>query len=550
MSPVTFYSQLFTQTRRQAPADLERPGQQFLVRAGYIHPVAGGTPLLPPLGARAMNRMRERLRAGLEALGGMEILLPPASDTQNGNAAFQYDALLDFLSVHLRSHRQLPALWYAISQRPQETPQRGGGLLSSRFHTVLEVFNLNGEETALERGSADLTGVLVGFLRRLSLPLTGGEDLPFAGLQAGQAWMIPMDIGEETMLTCEECGYTATPSAARFARPEPVATSPLPLEKVATPECKTIADLAKFLGISESQTAKAVFFTARRQGKEDLIFAVVRGDREVNEAAIRRMTGAEALSPAPEEAIRAAGAEPGYASPIGLKGVQVIVDVEIPQTPNLVAGANEAGYHLLNTVYGRDYTASQVAEIALAQAGYACPECGEPLNQTHGMILGRSMRFSANFIREQGLNYFDTSGQARPLWLEVHTLNLTRAFACLAELQQDSYGLILPSPASPFDVHVVVLPGKDNQVQAALPALLERLEAMNLDVLVDDRAESPGVKFNDADLIGIPVRLTLSERSLQQGGIEVRRRSAGERETIPLEDLTQWILYTLSAGEP
>ncbi len=549
MSPVTFYSQLFTQTRRQAPADLERPGQQFLVRAGYLHPVAGGTPLLPPLGARAIRRMRERLFAGLQSLGGMEILLPSASDVQNGNVTFGYDALMDFLSVHLRSHRQLPALWYGLSQRPQETPQRGGGLLSSRSHTVLEVFNLNGEESALECSSADLAGFLVGFLRKLSLPLIGGEDLPFAGLQTGQAWMIPLEIGEETMLTCEECGYTATPSAARFARPEPATASPLPLEKVATPECKTIADLAKFLGIPESQTAKAVFFTARRQGKEELIFAVVRGDREVNEAAIRRVTGAEALFPATEEAIRAVGAEPGYASPIGLKGVQVIVDVEIPHTPNLVAGANEAGYHLLHTVYGRDYTASQVAEIALAQAGYACPECGEPLSETHGLIVGRSVRFSADFIRERGLNYFDASGQARPLWLEVHTLNLTRAFACLAELRQDSYGLILPAWASPFDVHVVVLPGKENAVQSALPALLERLESMNLDVLVDDRAESPGVKFNDADLIGIPVRLTLSERSLQQGGIEVRKRSGSERETIPLEDLNPWIRTTLSAGE-
>ncbi|BAJ62881.1 proline--tRNA ligase [Anaerolinea thermophila] len=542
MSPVTYFTQLFTQTRRQAPADLERPGQQFLVRAGYIHPVAGGTPFLPPLGTRALNRMRKTFLEEIKALGGMEIHLPPSGE----RADLAHLPLLDFLSVHLRSHRQLPVLWFSLNQRPQETPQRGGGLLSARSQTVLEIISLHREESELERTSADLAGTLLGFLRGLSLPLVGGEDLPFAGLQTGQAWMIPLEIGEERLLICEECGYTAASSAARFARPEPVSDSPLPLKKVPTPECKTIADLAKFLGIPESQTAKAVFFTARREGKEELIFAVVRGDREVNEAAIRRATGAEALFPASEEAIRAAGAEPGYASPVGLKGVHVIVDTEIPGTPNLVAGANEAGYHLLNTVYGRDYTATQVAEIALAQPGYACPECREPLSETRGLTVARSIRFSSDFIRDRGLNYFDENGQSRPVWMEIHTLNLTRTFACLAELRHDNYGLILPPQASPFEVHLVVLPGKENGVASALPEVLKQLEQMNLDVLVDDRSESPGVKFNDADLIGVPVRLTLSERSLQQGGIEVRKRWESERQTIPLEDLSDWIRKSLS----
>ena len=392
--------------------------------------------------------------------------------------------------------------------------------------------------TRLERLSAEIAGSILGLLRVLGLSVQGGEYLPGAGVQTGQAWLFAHPAGEETLIQCEECGYSAAPSAARFQRPAAQPQAPAPVESVATPNCKTIAALAQLLEIPEARTAKAVFLTTE---ETRLVFAMVRGDRDVNLAALRRLLGAELLRPATDDEIRAVGAVPGYASPLGLRGARVIVDREIPETPNLVAGANQEGFHLRNVNYGRDYSAEQVAEIAQARAGDACPECGEALVEVRGVQLASALRFSPEYSAAAGLGYIDETGKNRPPLLESYRLDLTRALGCLAEACCDEKGLRLPDAAAPFPIHIVVLDAKNAEVMAAARDLEARLLAGGVEALVDDRPDSPGVKFNDADLIGLPVRLTVSERALRQGGVELKRRGDDTKTIVNLDQVVKAI---------
>ncbi|HMN60619.1 MAG TPA: YbaK/EbsC family protein [Anaerolinea sp.] len=529
------YSRLFTQTRREAPADISLLGQQMLVRAGYIQPLETGGPLLLPLGRRLLRRLEDRLGAALHDLGALEIgpadLTPP-----DGSPAW-----MEAAAAHLRSYRQMPAAFYQFGWQAA-APRRVEGLLGARWQRTLEVHLLSPDASDQEKRAADMAGLLVGLLRELGLPLWGGEYLPGAGIEAGQAWLFPHPAGEDLLLQCEQCGYSTEVSSARYRRPAAGPEAPAPLEPVATPDTKTIAALANLLGVPEARTAKAVFLTAR---DTQLVFALVRGDREVNQTALCRLLGTDRLRPATDEEIRAAGAVPGYASPVGLRGVRVVVDTQIPEAPNLVAGANREGYHLRNVNYGRDFSAGEVAEIAQARPGDACPECGEPLESLRGVILADARRWGA----DRGLNFVDEHGQGRPALLESHRLNLCRAMGCLAEACADEKGLRLPPAAAPWPVHLVVLSGKDPVVEQTAREAVRRLEEAGLEPLIDDRSDSPGVKFNDADLIGLPLRLTVSERALKEGGIEFKRRAEPQKWLVSLDEMVEEARRSLESGE-
>ena len=514
------FNQLFIQTRREAPADLDLRGQQMLVRAGYVQPLPDGLYALLPLGQRSLRRLEERLERELDHLGGVSVDLP----LEDGPAAVR-----EITRSQLRSYRQLPALLYSAGWRREGIQRRGGGLLGARISRVLESYTLERDPARRDQLSAEISGSVLALLGELGVGVLGGEYLPGAGVETGQAWLFAHASGEETLLQCEECGYSVAPSAARFLRPAALPEAHAPLEPVATPNCKTIAALAQMLGIPASRTAKAVFLTAE---ETRLVFAVVRGDRDVNLAALQRMLGTDNLRPATDEEIRAVGAVPGYASPVELRGARVIVDREIPETPNLVAGANQEGFHLRNVNYGRDYSAEQVAEIAQAFAGDACPECGEALVEVRGVQLASALRFSPEFSAAAGLGFIDETGKNRPPLLETYRFDLTRALGCLAEACSDEKGLRLPDAAAPFPIHIVVLDTKNAEVLAAARGLEARLLAAGIEALVDDRPDSPGVKFNDADLIGLPVRLTVSERALNQGGFELKRRDEENKEII------------------
>jgi prolyl-tRNA synthetase len=310
-----------------------------------------------------------------------------------------------------------------------------------------------------------------------------------------------------------------------------------PLEKVATPHTKTIEALAHFLNIPKSKTAKAVFMIATiaegQEKREQFVFAVVRGDMEVNETKLSNAVKAQSLRPATEAEIRTIGAEPGYGSPVGVKGAVVVVDSAAAQSPNLVAGANEEGYHFLNVNPERDYKADVVADITAAQEGDGCPQCGAAMRTVRGVEVANIFKLGTHYSDKMGAMFLAKDGKQRPIIMGSYGIGIGRLLGCIAEEYHDEYGLMWPVAVAPYQVHLVSLRGGE----AAAETLYSQLEQAGFEVLFDDREESPGVKFNDADLIGLPLRITVSKRSLESGGAEVKLRHEKERQLVALTEL-------------
>jgi prolyl-tRNA synthetase len=284
---------------------------------------------------------------------------------------------------------------------------------------------------------------------------------------------------------------------------------------------------------------------------EQFVFAVVRGDMELNETKLAAAVKARALRPATEEEIRAVGAEPGYASPVGLSGVLVVVDEQVTRAANLVSGANEVGYHLRNVNYGRDYTAQIVTDLAAVREGDGCPNCGQPLRASRGVEVGNIFQLGERYTRALGATYTTASGEEQPVIMGSYGIGVTRLLACVAEEHRDERGLRWPVTVAPYPVHLIRLVGKNPtpQTAEAADALYEALTAAGLEPLYDDRDESPGVKFNDADLIGLPIRITVGDRSLAAGGVEVKRRDSDEKRIVPPGEAAAWARAELVAME-
>jgi prolyl-tRNA synthetase len=556
-------SRLFNQTLRDAPAGTEVAGHGFLLRAGYVRPLAAGIFSYLHLGERSLRKIEAIMRQEIDAIGGTELKMPvvhPAAlwqesgrwykiDTELGRfldkngrdmvlAMTHEEVVTDLARRELQSYKQLPQLVYHIQIKWRDDPRPRAGLIRAREFTMLDSYTLDMDEAGLD---AQYQAHYVAYFRiygRCGLPVIAVEsDTGMMGGSMAHEYMYLNPIGEDSLLLCGACNYQANRQIATFAKPTAVAEEPLPWEKVATPDTKTIEALAQLLGVPKAKTAKAVFMTATvAQGEEKvekLVFAVVRGDMELNETKLGHAVQALALRPSTEEEIRAVGAEPGYASPVGLTGVLVVADDAIMQSPNLVAGANEAGYHLRHVNAGRDFTPDLVADIVAAEEGAACPQCGAALQMVRGVEVGNIFKLGTFYSAAMGATVLDEAGKPIPVVMGSYGIGVTRLLACLAEHYHDDAGLCLPVTVAPYQVHLVALRGGEETADQ----LYAHLQAAGLEVLYDDRDERPGVKFNDADLIGLPLRLTVSQRSLAEGGVEMKLRTVAAREVVALADV-------------
>lgn len=350
------------------------------------------------------------------------------------------------------------------------------------------------------------------------------QQIGLATLTGAHETFYPTPVGSHDLLHCPACGTAARAETAQAKKAASAAETSAPPEKVLTPDCPTIESLAALLGIPTTKTAKALMFVSRDLRLESssptlessnslissFIFVVVRGDMALSEAKLEALVGKFRL--ATEDEIRAVGAVPGYASPVGVKNARIIVDELIPQSANLVAGANEAGYHLLNTNYGRDYSAEIVTDLTLANPGDPCVECGASLEATRGWVLAS----------QAGFDY-------------------EKILFALAEAYNDEKGLTFPAPVAPFDIYLMQVPGKTLDTLPVAEELYQKLQAAGFPVLFDDRNERAGVKFNDADLLGCPIRITVGERGLQNGMVEVKARWASETQQIALDSIVQFM---------
>ncbi|OGO34040.1 MAG: proline--tRNA ligase [Chloroflexi bacterium RBG_16_57_11] len=561
-------SQLFSQTLREAPAEAEIASHQLLLRAGYIRQLAAGIFSYLPLARRTMNKIEAIIRQEMEAIGGQEITMPvvhPADIWKETRRWYKIDAemarfqdrsgrdmvlamtheevVADLVRRQVHSYRQLPQMLFHIQTKFRDDPRPRAGLIRVREFTMKDSYSLDTDWDGLDRQYRAHHQAYFNVFKRCGLPVIAVKaDVGMMGGSLAHEFMYLTDIGEDTLLICNSCGFSANRQVATFRKALPDEETPRATKKVATPACKSIEDLANFLDIPKSRTAKAVFLVANipdgETKLEHLIFAVIRGDMEVNETKLANAVKAQALRPATEAEIRLLGAVPGYASPVGLKGALVIVDDAIPHSPNLVAGANEEGYHLLNTNYGRDYQAEIIADIAAAQDGDLCPRCSQPLRGVRGVEVGNIFKLGTHFSESMGCTYLDADGQTHPVVMGSYGIGIGRLMACIAEQHHDEYGLVWPVSVAPYLVHLVLLAGKGSAENPNIATrLYTDLQSAGIDTLYDDRSESPGVKFNDADLIGLPLRLTVSERALKAGGVELKRRDLAEREVVPLDQV-------------
>lgn len=563
-------SQLFSHTLREAPAETESLSHQLLLRAGFIRQLAAGVFSYLPLALRSIRKIEAILREEMDAIGGQEIEMPvvhPAELWKETGRWYKIgsemgrfrdknerdmvlgmtheEVITDLARKEVHSYRQLPVLLYQIQTKWRDDPRPRAGLIRAREFSMKDSYSLDATWQGLDLQYQRHYDAYFRIYRRCGLNsvIAVKSDVGMMGGQEAHEYMYLTPTGEDTLMLCDSCGYSANRQVARFRKQQADPAVALPLQKVATPGAKTIADLAEFLGIPKSQTAKAVFMVAElasEEGRrEQFIFAVVRGDLEVNETKLANAVKALELRPAREEEIRAVGAAPGYASPVGLKDVLVVVDDLVTTSPNLAAGANEDGYHFINTNYGRDFTAGIVADIVQAEPGAGCPECGSPLRAVRGVEVGNIFKLGTHFSQSMGATFTAEDGSQKPVVMGSYGIGLGRLLACVAEEHHDDNGLIWPASIAPFHVHLIVLPGKGQEAEIITQAeeLYRQLEAARIETLYDDRSESPGIKFNDSDLIGLPLRLTVSGRALQQGGIEFKRRDCAEKEIIPLGEI-------------
>ncbi len=561
-------TQLFGQTLREPPAEAEAASHQLLLRAGFIRQLGAGIFSYLPLARRSMSKIEKIIREEIEAIGGQELTMPvvhPAEiwkksgrwqqiDNEMGRfkdrngrdmalAMTHEEVVADLVSKEIRSYRQLPLLVYHIQTKWRDDPRPRAGLIRVREFTMKDSYSLDRDWEGLERQYRNQYLAYFRVFKRCTLPVVAVKsDVGMMGGKTAHEFMYLTPVGEDSLMFCDKCGYSANRQLAQFRKNLPAEDMARPVEKVATPDCKTIAELANFLGVEKSQTAKAVFMMANLfeddTQVEKFLFVVVRGDMEVNETKLANLIKARGLRPATEDEIQAVGAVPGYASPVGLKDVMIIVDDAVVNSPNLVSGANETGYHLLNVNYGRDYRADITADIVSAQAGDGCPQCGAPLRMERGVEVGNIFKLGVRYSEAFDCKYLDENGKEHPVVMGSYGIGIGRLLACVAEAHHDQHGLIWPPAIAPFQVHLVLLKGKGiPESEAIAEQLYADLIKADLDVLYDDRAESPGVKFNDADLIGIPVRLTVSERALKAGGVEFKRRDLEQREVFPLDGL-------------
>jgi prolyl-tRNA synthetase len=555
-------SKLFFTSLRDNPAEAEMASHRLLVRAGYIRQLGAGIYSLLPLGFRVSQRIEQVIREEMDAIGGQEMEMPVVHPADLWRESGRYtkigpemvrfkdrggrdmvlamtheEVVADLLRDIVKSYRQLPAIVYHFQTKFRDEPRARGGLIRVREFVMKDSYTLDPDDAALEISYQAHYGAYQKIFARLGLDtVVVGADVGIMGGSLAHEFMVLNDAGEDTLVLCESCNYAANQQIATVAKPEPAAEEARPTEEVATPETPTIAALAAFLGVGEDRTAKAIFFVT---GDGRLVTAIVRGDYEVNETKLSNAVKAiGGLRPAHEEEIAAAGMVPGYASPIGAKGTTVVVDDLAARSPNLVAGANKHGYHLLNVNVGRDFTPDLVTDITNARAGDPCPSCGAAVVLRQGIEVGNIFKLGTDFTEKLGATYLAEDGSRRLIVMGSYGIGLGRAMACIVEAHHDDKGIVWPASVAPYAAHLVALSAsRDPAVGEAAEALYQRLTDAGVDVLYDDRDESPGVKLTDAELLGMPTIVTISPRSLAAGGAEVTDRASGERSVRPIDEV-------------
>lgn len=552
-------SKLLGKTQREIPAEADTVSHQLLLKAGMIHQVAAGVYTYLPLAWRVLKKIENIIRDEMDKAGGQELMMPALQpleiwqetgrDLAFGKGLFTLsdrrerklalgptheEVITGLVSHNVQSYRDLPLLLYQIQTKFRDEPRPRAGLLRVREFTMKDLYSFDVDEEGLNQSYNKMLQAYQNIYIRCGLPaLLVEADSGAIGGKDSHEFMVTTESGEDEVIYCPDCKYAANADKAQSIRSKIEGEALLPLEEVDTPGITTIEKLSTFLKVPQSKTLKVVFYIA--DGK--LIFAVIRGDLEINEVKLKNVLGCFELRLATETEVIDAGVVAGSASPIGISGIKTMADDSITLGVNFIAGANKPDTHFRNVNYPRDFRVDLVTDIARARAGEKCPKCGGKLSAIHGIEVGHIFKLGTLISQKLGAFFTDPDGVSHPIVMGCYGIGLGRLLAAAIEQNHDDKGIIWPLPIAPYHIYLCPLYLENPQVAATAEKLYADLEAQGLEVLFDDRNESPGVKFNDADLLGIPIRVTVSPRTLKTNSVEMKWRSKKEAELVPLEGI-------------
>ena len=554
------FSRMVSKTLRDDPPDAETASHRLMLRAGLIHQVAAGVYSYLPMALRSLRKIESIIREEMDAAGGQELMMPAlqpqelweqtgrkkafgdnmfALNDRHGRnlvlAPTHEEVVTNLVKANVQSYRDLPQILYQIQTKFRDEARPRAGLVRVREFDMKDAYSFNADEDSLDESYQAMAEAYQNIFRRCGLPVLMAEaDSGAIGGKDSHEFLLATDTGEDTVITCESCSYTANAEKAASTIPKLLSEQEQCLEEVATPGIKTIAALAKFLSVHESKTLKAVFYIADGEP----VFVTIRGDLEVNETKLKNALHATDLRMADGEEARSAGLVAGSASPIGLNDIKIVVDLSVTNGNNFIAGANKPDVHYKGANYPRDFEADTVADISLAQPGQLCPLCGQTLESTKGIEVGHIFKLGTFFSESLGADFLDAEGQQHPVMMGCYGIGVGRLLAAAVEQNNDENGIVFPAPIAPYQIHMIALNINDNEVSEVAEKLYRDLELAGIEVLFDDREDAAaGVKFNDADLIGLPVRLVVSPRNLKDGKVEIKGRTDSESGSVALDDV-------------
>ena len=562
-------SKLYAPTLREVPAEAEIPSHKLMLRAGYMRKSATGMYSYLPLAQRVLQKIETIIREELNAIDSQEILMPivqPAEIWQQSGRWDVYGAemwrlkdrhghdyclgptheemITTLAHMDVNSYRQLPLSLYQIQDKFRDERRPRFGLMRSREFIMKDAYTFDKDEEGLNKSYQDMYDAYSKIFTRCGLTFRPVEaDSGAIGGSGSHEFMVLADSGEAEISYCTQCDYAADTEKAELNLIEASAEAELPKEKVATPDCKTIADVCAYLKSPVEKSVKAVAY----QSEKGLILCFVRGDHEVNDIKVINTCGVNQLEMAPAELLEAAGTAGGYMGPCGIDPEKAIVvcDQSVMKMHNFCCGANEEGYHFINVNPGRDFTPAFVADIRLMQEGDPCPRCGGKIAKARGIEVGQVFKLFTKYSEKLNATYLDENGKANPMYMGCYGIGVGRTMAAAVEPNNDKDGIIWPVEIAPYHVIVVPINIKDEAVKEKAFAIYNELKKAGIEVILDDRDERPGVKFKDADLIGYPVRVVIGKKTLDNGQIEVKARKTGNVQMLPADDFVAGIRTVL-----
>ena len=556
------WSQYYLYTTREIPSDAEVVSHQLMVRAGMIKKQAAGIYTYLPFGWRSLRKLMTIVRRELEASGAIELSMPavqPAELWEESGRWQQYgkellrledrhdrefcfaptaeEVITDVVRHDVSSYRQLPVNLYQIQEKFRDEIRPRFGLMRGREFLMKDGYSFHADLDSLDDVYEAMREAYCRIFEACGLEYSVVEaDTGNIGGSSSHEFMVLAETGESAIVRCFECGYAANTEKAEIgALDAPPREEPRERERVATPGARSVAEVAEMLGVESRRIVKTLLYDTEK----GMVAVLVRGDREVNEVALRSFLAVEHLTMAGEEKVRqATGAPVGFAGPVGLPDdVEIVADHSVRELENFVCGANEADAHFTGCNLDRDVTPARWGHLVLAQGGDACPRCGAELKEFRGIEVGHIFKLGTKYSEAMKCEFLDAEGESHPMPMGCYGLGIGRTVAAAIEQNHDDDGIVWPLPLAPFQVLLVALNPDQEDVGRAAEEIYGDLRRAGVEVLYDDRDERPGVKFKDADLVGIPVRIVVGARSLAEGKIELSRRRDRERHHVDLADV-------------